>query len=38
VLIGPDSKVLDAIVRVIPGAYPPLLRRGVEAMFEKALG
>jgi NAD(P)-dependent dehydrogenase (short-subunit alcohol dehydrogenase family) len=38
VLIGPDSKLLDAIVRVIPGAYPPLLRRGVEAMFAKALG
>ncbi|MDT7622608.1 MAG: hypothetical protein QOC67_6096 [Pseudonocardiales bacterium] len=38
VLIGSDTKVLDKIVRVIPGAYPTLMRRIVETMFEKALG
>lgn len=38
VLVGPDTAVLDKIVRVLPGAYPRLLRPAVEKMFEKALG
>jgi NAD(P)-dependent dehydrogenase (short-subunit alcohol dehydrogenase family) len=38
VLIGPDTKVIDTLVRALPGAYTKLLRRGTEKMFEKALG
>ena len=38
VLVGPDTAVLDAIVRLLPAAHSRLLAKPVDLLFRQALG